>query len=80
MRGIGLALVALLFVVGPLQAEDGDAWQALREGRALLLLRHANAPGLGDPPSSMTAAPNAILMSTAGRKPDAGASCCARKA
>jgi len=25
-------------------------WQALREGRALLLLRHANAPGLGDPP------------------------------
>ena len=50
MRGIGLALVALLFVVGPLQADDGDAWQALREGRALLLLRHANAPGLGDPP------------------------------
>ncbi|HAW37801.1 MAG TPA: histidine phosphatase family protein, partial [Pseudomonas sp.] len=47
MRGIGLALVALLFVVGPLQADDGDAWQALREGRALLLLRHANAPGLG---------------------------------
>jgi len=42
MRGIGLALVALLFVVGPLQADDGDAWQALREGRALLLL--------GDPP------------------------------
>ncbi len=50
MRGIGLARVALLFVVGPLQADDGDAWQALREGRALLLLRHANAPGLGDPP------------------------------
>ncbi|TVP53307.1 MAG: histidine phosphatase family protein [Halomonadaceae bacterium] len=26
-----------------------DAWQALAEGRALLLLRHALAPGIGDP-------------------------------
>lgn len=27
-----------------------DAWQALREGQALLLIRHATAPGVGDPP------------------------------
>lgn len=32
-------------------AADGDseAWQALREGRAVLMLRHALAPGTGDP-------------------------------
>ncbi|HBS77726.1 MAG TPA: histidine phosphatase family protein, partial [Pseudomonas sp.] len=26
------------------------AWTALREGRAVLLMRHALAPGTGDPP------------------------------
>ncbi|WP_178101800.1 histidine phosphatase family protein [Pseudomonas yangonensis] len=30
-------------------AESADAWQALREGRAVLLMRHATAPGTGDP-------------------------------
>ncbi|MBH3341926.1 histidine phosphatase family protein [Pseudomonas mendocina] len=30
-------------------AETADAWQALREGRALILMRHATAPGTGDP-------------------------------
>ncbi len=50
MRGSGLVLTVLLLVAGQVQASDDEAWQALREGRALLLLRHANAPGLGDPP------------------------------
>ena len=31
-------------------AADDEAWSALREGKAVLLLRHATAPGLGDPP------------------------------
>lgn len=30
-------------------ADNEDAWQALREGRAVLMLRHALAPGTGDP-------------------------------
>jgi phosphohistidine phosphatase SixA len=31
------------------QAGDEQAWTALREGRAVLLLRHATAPGTADP-------------------------------
>ncbi len=31
------------------QASDEQAWAALREGRAVLLMRHAIAPGTGDP-------------------------------
>jgi phosphohistidine phosphatase SixA len=30
-------------------ADDASAWQALREG-AIVLFRHATAPGVGDPP------------------------------
>jgi phosphohistidine phosphatase SixA len=30
-------------------ADDNAAWQALKEGKALLVLRHALAPGFGDP-------------------------------
>ncbi|WP_228715536.1 MULTISPECIES: histidine phosphatase family protein [Marinobacter] len=30
-------------------ATDFDAWTALREGRAVLMMRHALAPGTGDP-------------------------------
>lgn len=34
----------------PLNAlENPEAWTALREGRAVLMLRHARAPGFGDP-------------------------------
>jgi broad specificity phosphatase PhoE len=42
--GIGLWLCC----VGPAAAEP-VLWQALREGRAVALLRHAEAPGTGDP-------------------------------
>lgn len=45
----GLVIVALILVAEAIKADDEAAWQALREGRALLLLRHATAPGLGDP-------------------------------
>ena len=40
-------LVLLLLVT--LQAQADSAWQAWREGKALLIMRHALAPGTGDP-------------------------------
>lgn len=42
-------LLAGLALFGSARADDSQAWQALREGRAVLLLRHATAPGSGDP-------------------------------
>jgi broad specificity phosphatase PhoE len=38
----------MLWAFGVL-ADDIPAWSMLREGRAVLLLRHATAPGYGDP-------------------------------
>jgi broad specificity phosphatase PhoE len=46
-RFIVLMLVALL--TQPVVADQKAAWQALREGKAFLLLRHTTAPGTGDP-------------------------------
>ncbi|WP_443190470.1 histidine phosphatase family protein [Pseudomonas indica] len=43
--------LALWLAPAWLQAAETDAWAALREGRALLILRHATAPGVGDPPN-----------------------------
>jgi phosphohistidine phosphatase SixA len=31
------------------QADGADLWQALKDGRAVALMRHAYAPGVGDP-------------------------------
>lgn len=45
----GAWLLALCLLSGTVQASDEHAWTALREGRAVLLLRHATAPGTGDP-------------------------------
>lgn len=42
-------LLALCLLSGVAQASDEQAWTALREGRAVLILRHAIAPGMGDP-------------------------------
>lgn len=42
--------VALMLCAFDISAADDEAWSALREGRAVLLLRHATAPGVGDPP------------------------------
>lgn len=44
-----LALAAALVASGTAQADESEAWEALREGRAVLMLRHALAPGTGDP-------------------------------
>lgn len=43
-----LALAAMLGLGGPARADEA-AWQALRSGGHALLLRHALAPGTGDP-------------------------------
>lgn len=49
-----VVILLLACVAQPAQANDTRAsenmWQALREGRAVLLMRHALAPGTGDPP------------------------------
>lgn len=44
---IAIALCAAT-ALAQAQAEAGPAWEALRQG-AVLLVRHANAPGVGDP-------------------------------
>ncbi|WP_172150894.1 histidine phosphatase family protein [Pseudomonas tumuqii] len=49
IRLVGWVLLAWLSLPGFAYASDSQAWDALREGRALLLLRHASAPGFGDP-------------------------------
>lgn len=43
-------LLSFLFCFNALAADaTAEAWEALREGRAVLMLRHALAPGTGDP-------------------------------
>lgn len=41
----------LLLYIAPfvINAAEKQAWQAWREGRAVLIMRHALAPGIGDP-------------------------------
>ena len=43
-------LCFFLPVIASAQANQDIAWTQLRQGRAVALIRHANAPGLGDPP------------------------------
>jgi broad specificity phosphatase PhoE len=49
-----IACLLLACVAQPAQANDTraseDVWQALRAGRAVAVMRHALAPGTGDPP------------------------------
>lgn len=47
MLRIALALAALLAVVPAYATEAG--WAQLREGGQVVLIRHANAPGMGEP-------------------------------
>jgi phosphohistidine phosphatase SixA len=56
MVRIGRRLFLMLFTallalptVALAQAQDVDLWWALKEGRAVALMRHAYAPGVGDP-------------------------------
>ncbi len=39
----------LALPAGAARSDEGKAWSALR-GQAIVLFRHANAPGIGDPP------------------------------
>lgn len=48
--GAIIAVFLLLWPFRPALAETQDMlWQALRQGRAVALIRHAEAPGIGDP-------------------------------
>lgn len=48
---IAAALLAFLLVQAPASAGDAEAaWAALRQGGHVALMRHATAPGTGDPP------------------------------
>lgn len=50
MRVLGFTLLfATLLATMPAVADEQTAWQLVREGKAVLLLRHALAPGVGDP-------------------------------
>ncbi|MEX0605496.1 MAG: histidine phosphatase family protein [Marinobacter sp.] len=44
-----LCFVCLLSVGGANAEDNREAWQALANGSAVLILRHALAPGIGDP-------------------------------
>lgn len=44
------AVIALLIGINCANADTDSAWSALRDGQAVLLMRHASAPGIGDPP------------------------------
>ena len=44
-----LAFVALLVATGSVRADEAAAWAALRQGGVVALMRHGDAPGVGDP-------------------------------
>lgn len=46
---LGCVLALLLALPASAQADEGQLLAALREGRAVALMRHALAPGTGDP-------------------------------
>lgn len=53
MRAAAILLAALLVTTHAVAAANADAeksWQALRAGGHVALMRHATAPGTGDPP------------------------------
>lgn len=47
LRSLALVLVAV--VQAPARADEAEAWAALRAGGAVALMRHGDAPGVGDP-------------------------------
>jgi broad specificity phosphatase PhoE len=44
-----LALVVLIVATGSARADEAAAWAALRQGGVVALMRHGDAPGVGDP-------------------------------
>jgi len=55
MIGLLIAALAAVFCSSPAQSSERDAalWEALHSGGHVALLRHAIAPGTGDPPEFM---------------------------
>jgi len=55
MIGLLIAALAAVFCSSPAQSSERDAalWKALHSGGHIALLRHAIAPGTGDPPEFM---------------------------
>jgi phosphohistidine phosphatase SixA len=49
-RRFALLLVVAAALAGSARADEAAAWQALRQDAVVALLRHAEAPGVGDPP------------------------------
>lgn len=53
-RRVGRLLIGLLLAVSPIASAAADsssaAWEALAQGGHVALIRHALAPGIGDPP------------------------------
>jgi len=49
LAALSLALIALLSVVSPVIADDAKLWAAVKNGEAFAIMRHALAPGTGDP-------------------------------
>lgn len=49
-RALGLVLLGLCMGATPaMAADEAELWQAARDGRAVIFMRHALAPGTGDP-------------------------------
>ncbi|MGF2736295.1 histidine phosphatase family protein [Marinobacter sp. DUT-1] len=48
--GLTLSVITFAFSLNASASDNNaEAWQALRDGQAILILRHALAPGTGDP-------------------------------
>ena len=64
-----LLLTLILFAAVPAYADEAAAWAALREGGHIILMRHATAPGVGDPPNfRLGDCATQRLLSEAGRR------------
>jgi phosphohistidine phosphatase SixA len=50
MKGLVLAVLLLASPLPAAAESEEDAWAALQQGGHVLLMRHARAPGTGDPP------------------------------
>jgi hypothetical protein len=48
MRNVVVLFVVILTAT-PSRADTAAAWAALRAGKAVALMRHADAPGIGNP-------------------------------
>ena len=46
---LSLAFLVVLVATGSVRADEAAAWAALRQGGIVALMRHGDAPGVGDP-------------------------------